>query len=146
MGGLGILASRRAHEVSVPSSINVSPLDIRGVLKLSIFVISLLALTATVKRYLGPTAVEASSFVSGLFELHATAFAAATLAVAGELERTNAVRALLFAAAASLTSKLIISWVVGFGRFAVIASIAICLAGIAGAGVFVLLASFGLTG
>lgn len=146
MACFGILASRRAHEVEVPPSINVSPLDIRGVLKLSLFVICLLALTATVKRYLGPAAVEASSFVSGLFELHATAFAAATLALAGELEQTNAIRALLFAAAASLVSKLIISWVVGFGRFAVIASIAICLAGIAGLGVFALLASFGLTG
>ena len=142
MGGFGIFASRRAQKVLVPLTINASPLDIRGILKLSLFIVSLLAFTATVKRFLGPTAVEASSFVSGLFELHATAFAAATLSVAGELDRTNAIRALLFAASASLISKLIISWVVGFGRFAIITSVAICVAGMAGVGVFAILTSF----
>jgi uncharacterized membrane protein (DUF4010 family) len=142
MCGFGIFASRHAQKVSVPRSINDSPLDIHGILKLSLFIVSLLALTATVKKLLGPTAVEASSFVSGLFELHATAFAAATLSIAGELGRVNAIRALLFAASASLISKLVISWAVGFGRFAVIMSVAICLAGMAGVGVFVLLTSF----
>ena len=142
MGIFGYLVSRMVQNVSVATSENSSPLDVWSVLKLSLFVVSLLALTATTKTFFGAKAVEISSFMGGLFELHATAFAASTLTAAGNLEPSYAARALLLAATASMASKTIISWLIGPIKFSLIISLGIVLSFAAGVGVSLLLSAF----
>ena len=119
------LAMRKASGLALTGTSEASPLDIRGILKLSAFVFGLLALAAVAKAQFGASGVRIVAFVSGLFELHATALAAARLHQIADLTAFEATQTLLIAALASMISKLVICWTIGFGRFAVIMSIAL---------------------
>ncbi|MEI8027613.1 MAG: DUF4010 domain-containing protein [Pseudomonadota bacterium] len=125
MSAFGVFSTKNIPKKTLSEPHEQWTLDFRGVFKLSLFVIFLLAFTSAVKSYLGPIAVQASSFLSGLFELHGTAIAAATMAASGKLEPTEAIRSLLLAVSASLLSKLILSWVMGAWRFALLITMAI---------------------
>ncbi|MCX6110436.1 MAG: MgtC/SapB family protein [Proteobacteria bacterium] len=126
MAGIGAyFASRKAAGFALNGTDEASPLDISGILKLSAFVFGLLALAAVVKAQFGAEGVRIVAFVSGLFELHATALAAARLHQIANLTEVEATQTLLLAALASVISKLGICWTIGFGRFAVLMSIAL---------------------
>lgn len=132
MAVFGVFSTNNIPKKTFSEPYEVWTLDFRGVFKLSLFVIFLLAFTSAVKSYLGPIAVQASSFLSGLFELHGTAIAAATMALTGKLEPSEAKRTLLLAVSASLISKLFLSWVMGSCRFALLMTMAILAALITG--------------
>lgn len=115
---LGWVVGDRRNPSAVSHPERRHPLDIRAVLKLGAFISVLLALTAVVKSAFGAQALDLVSFVGGLFELHSVSFANATLHAAGGITKDEATKALLLALGASFVSKLAISWVLAFGRFA----------------------------
>jgi uncharacterized membrane protein (DUF4010 family) len=117
---------KNGHQLSQQQN-RQSPLDLRRVIVLSGVVGGLLTLTAVVKRFVGTAAFSAVSFLSGLFELQATTFAAAMLHQSQEVSADSATHALLLAALASFVSKLGISWALGSVRFALSVSVALIL-------------------
>jgi uncharacterized membrane protein (DUF4010 family) len=147
VAGIGSLIAVRRQPLAVATKMaGMSPLDLKGVFKLTAFVFGMVALSAVVKLHLGPEGVGLVSFITGLFELHATSFAAATLFSAGSLTAHDASRTLLAAALASLVSKLIVCWALGIGRYAMIMTGALLLTAAGGSLVFVALTAMGLAG
>jgi uncharacterized membrane protein (DUF4010 family) len=123
---------RNGHDVQAEAGAK-SPLDVRRVLILSGMVVGLLTLTAVIKRFVGTEAFAGASFLSGLFELQAMAFAASMLHQSGDISLESATQALLLAASASFLSKVGISWFLGSSRFALWISISLLLS--AGVGI-----------
>lgn len=111
-----------ARNMPTPSSEDLpprrSPLDLRGVLKLSILVTVLFALTLVVSRFIGSDALRLLNFVGGLFELQSVTFATANLFTTGALNTVQATQALLVALLASFVTKLVLTWILCPGRFA----------------------------
>lgn len=96
-----------------------SPLDWKGVFRLSIVLGTILILISVGKRWLGENATIALSFLTGLFELHGTSLANATMYSHGQLSDKTAIQNILIAVIASLIVKTIVSWVIDWrGSFA----------------------------
>lgn len=95
-----------------------SPLDIRGVLRLSLLLGALLAAVGAAQRWLGDKGAEAMAFLGGLFELHGVSLATATLEAQGKIPLDSALSSLTLAVFASFVSKILISWFVNRGVFA----------------------------
>lgn len=95
-----------------------SPLDFRGVLRISLLLTSVIALVALAQRYLGNIGTLAISFLSGLFELHGVVLATANVYSAGRLSSETAMLSLCMAVLASLFSKIALSWIVDRAKFA----------------------------
>ncbi len=89
-----------------------SPLDLRGVLRLSVLLAAILAVVAVVEDWAGNQATRLISFITGLFELQGISLATATLVVQGHLPLEDARASILLAVAASLIAKIGISWAV----------------------------------
>lgn len=85
-----------------------SPMDLRGVFKLTFFIILMLALVSMVKKWLGDESVVAVSGVGGLFELHSVSIAVSNLFQSQVILHEVAVHALLLAAFGSFVSKMFI--------------------------------------
>lgn len=95
-----------------------SPLDWRGVLRLSILLAAILASISLAKLWLGDEATLALSFLTGLFELHGISLANATMYQQGHLGLGSAGLNITLALAASLVAKIVIAWIIVGGRFA----------------------------
>jgi uncharacterized membrane protein (DUF4010 family) len=115
---LGWFIGRRGDRTAGEAASRRHPLDVRAVVKLGGFIGLLLIVATVVERTLGADALGLVSFVGGLFELHAVAFANATLHSAGSITTAEATPALLLPLAASFVSKLAMTWTLGGGRFA----------------------------
>jgi uncharacterized membrane protein (DUF4010 family) len=94
-----------------------SPLDWKGVFRLSFLLGAILASISLVQIWLGDRATFALSFVTGLFELHGVSLANATLLNQGRLTMETASTSILIAAIGSLLAKIAISWSVNRGAF-----------------------------
>jgi uncharacterized membrane protein (DUF4010 family) len=95
-----------------------SPLDWRGVLRLSIFFASILAMISIAKLWLGDQGTLAISLLTGLFELHGMSLATATLFSQDKLNFDVALLSIGTATVASLFAKMAIAWFIERGIFA----------------------------
>jgi uncharacterized membrane protein (DUF4010 family) len=94
-----------------------SPLDWRGVFRLSILLATILALLSVTKLWLGDKASMALSFLTGLFELHGVSLANATMFSQSQIDSKTAVSNIVLALIASLVAKITISWIICRGPF-----------------------------
>lgn len=95
-----------------------SPLDMRGVLRLSLFLAVILAAVSVSQKWIGASAVYTLSFVTGLFELHGISLANSTLFAQNQLTDRVAANSICIAVIASLFSKVILAWIFAKGQFA----------------------------
>lgn len=86
-----------------------SPLDWRGVLRLSILLALILGTISLVKHWLGDQATLVVSFLTALFELHGVSLANATMYSHGQLSDKMTIQNIFFAVIASLIAKVVIS-------------------------------------
>jgi len=94
-----------------------SPLDWKGVFRLSFILGGILAAISIAKYWLGDSGTFAISFLTGLFELHGVSLANSTMQKQGFLTAEVASLSILLAVIASLLSKIGISWVISRGIF-----------------------------
>jgi uncharacterized membrane protein (DUF4010 family) len=130
-----VLISRKAGDQKSHLSLR-SPLDWRGVLRLSFTLGAILALISLTERWLGDQATFAVSFLTGLFELHGVSLATATMFDGGHLSIEVASRSILFAIIASLIAKTSMSWIISRGVFSRALTV-VCLLMIVTIGVFI---------
>lgn len=100
-----------------------SPLDWKGVLRLSVMLGAILAMISISKIQLGENASTAASFLTGLFELHGASLANATMHAQNQIALTAAGFNILLAIVASLVAKIVMAWIVGRGTFTKILTI-----------------------
>ena len=96
-----------------------SPLDLKGVLRLSLLFGFLLILVSVVKNWLGSDAIYALSFAAGLFELQGISLANANLFGQKQVLVEVASQSILIAVVASFLAKIGISWFINRNRFSV---------------------------
>jgi len=107
------------------SSLNLpSPLNLRGVLRLAVFLASVLAVVAIAQKQFGDMGSHVVAFLTGLFELQGISLATATLFSRGTLGAEAASKTLIIALLASLFAKVLISIVISRGPFARVMSLA----------------------
>jgi uncharacterized membrane protein (DUF4010 family) len=118
IGGLSLffLISRKIEHDQEQSL--KSPLDWKGILRLSVLLGAILASISVAQLWLGDQATLAVSFLTGLFELHGVSLANATLFSQGQLSVESAGLSIIIAAIGSLMAKISISWAVNRGGFA----------------------------
>ncbi len=102
-----------AHQMELKS-----PLDIKGVLRLSLFFMAVLMGVALAKDYFGSAGVMTVSLITGTMELHGLTMATATMHKYGQIETGLAYWSLLGAAIASFATKAGIARAVGSPAFA----------------------------
>lgn len=114
----GYWAQRRAD---VADNIHVpkNPLSLLGVLRLSLFLGTILMGIGLIQRFVGSTGTQIAAFLTGLFELHGVTIASASLMEAGKLPYWVAERSIMLAIVGSMVSKIIITWALNRGRYAV---------------------------
>ncbi len=94
-----------------------SPLDWKGVFRLSVIFTFVLALISVTEHWLGKKATLALSFITGLFELQGISIANATLFVQNQVSLHTSTQYIAVAIAASLCSKIAISIFFGRNKF-----------------------------
>src|SRR5690606_30164132 len=92
-----------------------SPLDWKGVIRLSLLFSLIIAGISAAKMWMGDKASAAVSFMTALFELQGVSLANATMFIHDQLELKSAAFNVLLAVNASLISKIAISWIVARG-------------------------------
>lgn len=96
-----------------------SPLDWKGVFRLSILFTMLLGLTSVAQHWLGKDATLALTFVTGLFELQGISLANATLYAQNQISLQLATECVLVALGASLLSKIVLTWILARNKFSI---------------------------
>lgn len=105
-----------------------SPLDWKGVLKLSVTLAGILGLISLAKLWIGDEATTAISFLTGLFELHGVSLANATMFKQNQLSLESANFNILLAVVASLVAKLSLTWAISRnGAFAKVLTLSFTL-------------------
>jgi uncharacterized membrane protein (DUF4010 family) len=117
-GGLALIIIAWKNEKRGFNLTLKSPLDWRGVWRLSFIFGAILALISLAKLWLGEEATFVVSFLTGLVELHGVSLASATMYSQGQLSVEVASLSILLAVIASLVAKIAISWVVSQTVFA----------------------------
>lgn len=100
-----------------------SPLDWKGVFRLSIIFSALLIMISAAEKSLGQNAIFSLSFLSGLFELQGISLANATLFNQAQISAEVASHSILLAVIASLSAKVVVSFFFGRNKFAVFLAI-----------------------
>lgn len=111
-----------------------NPLDIRAVLRLSIFIGGMIFLVSLAKRFLPEISVPFINFIGGLFELHSVSIANATLFKGGKIALHDAAINQYLAILASFITKFVLLATLARNRFALYTSIFLFLMLLAGAG------------
>lgn len=119
-----------------------NPLDLKGVLRLSIFIAGMIILAALASRLFSPEAVTLVTFLGGLFELHSASIANATLFLGHKMSLSVATENQLFAISASFLTKFILLGVLARNRFALISGLFLFLMLAAGFSVAFLMGVF----
>ncbi|MBC7467248.1 MAG: MgtC/SapB family protein [Bdellovibrio sp.] len=120
IGACALLILRRKDQIQNSELILKSPLDWKGVLRLSILFALVLVLITVTENWLGHEATYSLSFLTGLFELHGITFANATLFSKNQLTLQMTNTCLSLAVAASLIAKIAISYSLNRGRFSLV--------------------------
>jgi uncharacterized membrane protein (DUF4010 family) len=105
-----------------------SPLDWKGVGRLSLIFAALLALVSSVQHWFGHDAIYPLTFLAGLFELQGVSLANATLFTQEQIPLEVANRCVLLAAISSLFAKVGMAWFFGRNAFALSLSVILFLA------------------
>jgi uncharacterized membrane protein (DUF4010 family) len=95
-----------------------SPLDWKGVFRLSVIFGLLLALVSAAEHWIGHEAVYSLSFLAGLFELQGISLVNATLFTQSQVSLSIASQCILLAVIGSLVAKATLSWFFGRNQFA----------------------------
>jgi uncharacterized membrane protein (DUF4010 family) len=102
------------HRLDLPS-----PLDMRGILRLSFLLAFVFALVALAQKHAGDLGTQTVDFLGGLFELQGVSLATASLHAHGQLNSDSAIMGLEMAVLASFLSQLVLVWMENrdpFGR------------------------------
>lgn len=94
-----------------------SPLDLIGVIRLSILLAVILALGTSAKNLFGEGGTYLVSLLTGLFELHGVSLANATMFSHGELSQEVASKSIIIAMIGSLFTKIGVSWIICKEKF-----------------------------
>ncbi len=113
-----------------------NPLDIKSILKLTIFVGGMFTLVAILKLYVGNKGVNIVSFLGALFELHGSVLAVAMLYLSGKIQSSEAVAAINLAVFGSFFSKYVLIWILERNRFALLTSIGLTLMLLGGGAIY----------
>lgn len=105
----------------------MSPLDFKSVLKLDVFLFSMLIFVAIIIRYLGPSGGALVTFLGGLFEIHSVTLATAALYSSGKLILGSAELLLICALIGAFCSKLIILSFLARNHFGWLTAVCLCL-------------------
>jgi uncharacterized membrane protein (DUF4010 family) len=97
-----------------------NPLDLRGVLRLSIFIAGMIIISSLVSRLFSPEAVSIVTFLGGFFELHSISIANAILFLGHSSTLNHAIQNQMFAISASFLTKFILLATLARNRFALI--------------------------
>lgn len=87
-----------------------SPLDWKGVFRLSFIFTFFLLMVAAAQHWIGQSGIFVMTFLTGLFELQGISLANSTLFSQGQLSLVVASRCILLAVMASIISKICLSW------------------------------------
>lgn len=118
-GGIALLIIIPKHSEDYDSRIVLkSPLNWKGVLRLSLLLAIILAAISITKIWLGVRATFALSFLTGMFELHGVSLANATMYVQGHLTMDAAIISVTVAIFASFFAKLATAWIINHGAYA----------------------------
>jgi uncharacterized membrane protein (DUF4010 family) len=98
----------RKDSSQAPSAEYSNPLDLRSVAKLTVFFAGMLAFVGLTQKQLGSSAVHLISLVGGLFELHSTSVASATMLRENLIEISSAKENIALALLGSFVSKFFI--------------------------------------
>lgn len=110
VGLIALLLLTRKFE-DRPSGMELrSPLDWRGVFRLSLMLAAILAVVALVQHFLGESGTSAISFIGGLFELHGVSLANSTMVAREQLPMNAGYLNIMIAITASLLAKIAMSW------------------------------------
>ncbi|MFZ3231493.1 MAG: MgtC/SapB family protein [Pseudobdellovibrio sp.] len=118
VGSIALLIILKNTTVQYSELILKSPLDWKGVFRLSFIFTTVLVLISIAKHWFGTDATYALSFLTGLFELQGISLATATLFSHDQLSIQTASTCILIAVAASLVTKIIVSWFFSRNKFA----------------------------
>jgi uncharacterized membrane protein (DUF4010 family) len=123
---LGVIISffllRQKIEAMPPTQV-INPLDIKGVVQLSLLLGGIIIAVGMIERFFGIEAVEIASFFGGLFELHSVAYANAMLVIGNKLQLGGAETAIFLAITASYISKFILLWSINRDRFSTLSTL-----------------------
>jgi uncharacterized membrane protein (DUF4010 family) len=117
------------HEKSKSKLIEKSanPLDLKSILRLACLLFGVLFIISLAKRFIGEQAIYPLSFITGLFELQAIAYAIATLYLQAQLELKQALELLMLCVVSSFLSKFVLMWAIARNRFALITTLIMIL-------------------
>lgn len=108
--GLGSILKIKSPNLKSDSLVLKSPLDWKGVFRLSILLAAILAVISAAKHLFGDQASFLVSFITGLFELHGVSLANATMFSHEKISLSVAALNIILAFNASLIAKTFISW------------------------------------
>lgn len=119
VGALAVALIARGRHGGEPAPLKLrSPLDWKGVLRLSLILAAILGAISATRAWLGDQGTRALSFLTGLFELHGVSLANATLFAQEALEHEVARDGILLAVLASLVAKVALAWSLERGPYA----------------------------
>lgn len=116
-----------------------NPLDVRSILKLSLFIGGMIFFAALVNFYIGSKGINFIAVLGGLFEIHGTCLAVATLFVNGKLSLFDAEIAIALAIMSSFITKFVLLWTLTRDRFALITSLLLLTMMLAGGITFMMI-------
>ena len=119
---LFVLNKKIVGQISEPIVLK-SPLQWKGVFRLSVIFTFFLVLVSVAEKWLGTDATMALSFLTGLFELQGISLANASLFVQNQVSLQHANEFISVAIIASLISKLALSWFIGRNKFSICLSV-----------------------
>lgn len=118
-GGAGAWLLLGGQErIEGPAQLGESPLNVRGVLRLSVLLAAVLGVVALAQHFSGALGRNAAAALAGLFELHGVSLATATLHSQERLSTAEALTTLRIAVFADLAAKASIAAFLARNRFA----------------------------
>jgi len=115
---VALLAALARQPYGMGPEINLrSPLEWRGIVRLSFFFALILGVVALVNRAMGDRGSAVLAFIAGMFELHGITLADTTMYATGVMPLEHARRDILLAVTASLAAKVLLCWIFARNNF-----------------------------
>lgn len=115
--GAYLLSRSETHAKDFPLPKN--PLSLSGTLLLALFLSGFTIAIGLIQHFIGTVGTQVASFVAGLAELHGVSIASASMFANQKMDLLGAQNNILIASFASFLSKLLITWILNRGRYAV---------------------------
>ncbi len=117
IGTVALLILGAAREGTSSSLTLTSPLNWKGVFRLSVLLSAIFAVASLAKLWFGDSGIFVLSFVTGIFELQGISLANAIMHNQGTLSLSAASIGIVLAVIASLSAKIIFTWMLNRGVF-----------------------------